>query len=253
MELASSLDIGSGKTVILDDYFNHETKKDDNGRTITWHYKWDEWQNGGYSLWGKVFNNFGAATTTLSAEPTEKNLAGASVYIIVDPDTDQETSDPKYVTPQDADAIAGWVKGGGVLAIMANDLGNCDLEHTNLLAAKFGIQFNMDSVNHVEGNKYEQGMVMVNGPNEVLTTAKKLYLKEISTLRLSPPAKPLLIHNGAAIMATAKYGKGAVFVVGDPWIYNEYTDGRKLPSDYDNYKAAQDLSRWLLTQARKNK
>ena len=43
------------------------------------------------------------------------------------------------------------------------------------------------------------------------------------------------------IMAVAKYGKGAVFVLGDPWLYNEYTDGRKLPAEFENYQAACDL------------
>jgi unsaturated rhamnogalacturonyl hydrolase len=95
-------------------------------------------------------------------------------------------------------------------------------------------------------------MVLVKDPNDVLKTAKTLYLKEISTLKLSPPAKPLLQHNGAVIMATVKYGKGSVFVVGDPWLYDEYTDGRKLPAEYDNFKAAKDLSRWLLSQTRRN-
>ena len=52
-------------------------------------------------------------------------------------------------------------------------------------------------------------------------------------------------------MAVAKYGKGTVFVIGDPWLYNEYTDGRKLPVDFDNYEAANDLVKWLLTQAKK--
>ncbi len=109
----------------------------------------------------------------------------------------------------------------------------------------------MDSLNHVEGNKFEQGKVMVTGPNEVLWTAKTLYLKEISSLKLSPPAAPLLIHDGKVIMATARFGKGAVFVVGDPWVYNEYTDGRKLPADYDNFKAAQDLARWLIENSKR--
>jgi unsaturated rhamnogalacturonyl hydrolase len=52
-------------------------------------------------------------------------------------------------------------------------------------------------------------------------------------------------------MAVAKFGKGTVFAVGDPWIYNEYTDGRKLPADFENFEAAQDLSRWLIEQSRK--
>lgn len=253
MEMAPNLSVGKGKTVVLDDYFNHETKKDDAGRTIAWHYKWDEWQNGGYSLWGKVFNSYGAATATLSAEPTIANLANASVYIIVDPDTDKESTEPKYIQPQHVKAIADWVKKGGVLAIMANDGPNCELDHLNDLVTTFGIKFNKDSLNHVEGNKFEQGKVMVTAPNVILRTAKTLYLKEISSLSLSPPAKPLLMHNGNVIMATAKYGKGSVFVVGDPWIYDEYTDGRKLPADYDNFKAAQDVSRWLIAQAKGNK
>jgi unsaturated rhamnogalacturonyl hydrolase len=50
-------------------------------------------------------------------------------------------------------------------------------------------------------------------------------------------------------MATAKFGKGTVFAVGDPWFYNEYLDGRKLPAQYPNYKAATDLVEWLLKQA----
>jgi len=50
-------------------------------------------------------------------------------------------------------------------------------------------------------------------------------------------------------MAVARVGKGAVFAVGDPWFYNEYTDGRKLPADFDNYNAARDLAQWLLAGA----
>ena len=53
-------------------------------------------------------------------------------------------------------------------------------------------------------------------------------------------------HNGDVIMATAKLGRGVVFAIGDPWLYNEYVDGRKLPPEFENFKAAQDLSRWLI-------
>jgi unsaturated rhamnogalacturonyl hydrolase len=250
METANKVAVGRGKTILIDDYFNHETKDDDRGRLITWHYKWDEWDNGGFSIWGNAFENLGARLDTLSVEPTATNLARASIYIIVDPDTPSESTDPKYVQQKDADVIASWVKRGGVLVLMANDFGNCDLEHFNLLAAKFGMQFNLDSLNHVEGNKFEQGKVLVSAPNEVFGAGRILYLKEISSLKLSPPAKPLVTHNGNVIMATAKYGRGTVFAVGDPWLYNEYTDGRKLPSEYENLKAGQDLGRWLLGQTR---
>jgi unsaturated rhamnogalacturonyl hydrolase len=92
--------------------------------------------------------------------------------------------------------------------------------------------------------------VLIPVGNEIFKNAHTVYLKEISTLKLSGVAKPILNQNGAVIVATAKFGKGTVFVLGDPWLYNEYTDGRKLPAEYDNFKAAKDLSKWLLQQAR---
>lgn len=52
------------------------------------------------------------------------------------------------------------------------------------------------------------------------------------------------------IMAVAGVGKGTVFAVGDPWLYNEYTDGRRLPPMYHNFRAGKDLAIWLLEQAR---
>ena len=34
----------------------------------------------------------------------------------------------------------------------------------------------------------------------------------------------------------------------DPWVYNEYTDGRNLPPDYDNLAGAAELIHWLVEQ-----
>ena len=51
-------------------------------------------------------------------------------------------------------------------------------------------------------------------------------------------------------MAVAKYGKGTVFAVGDPWLYNEYMDDRKISAkEYQNYKAADDLVKWAISQS----
>ena len=46
----------------------------------------------------------------------------------------------------------------------------------------------------------------------------------------------------------AKYGKGTVYAMVDPWLYNEYTDGRKLPAMYDNLAGGEELVRWALKQ-----
>ena len=78
-----------------------------------------------------------------------------------------------------------------------------------------------------------------------------MYLKEISVLNVKAPAKAMVTKDGDVIIATAKVGKGTVFAVGDPWLYNEYLDGRKLPAEYPNYKVAEDLVKWLLKQSQK--
>jgi len=192
-----------------------------------------------------------ALTKYLDAEPTARGLKGADIYIIVDPDTEKETMKPNYMNESYANVIADWVKAGGVLFIMANDAGNADLQHTNILASKFGIKFNEDNYNLVQADKFEQGAVMIPANNTVFKTAKKVYLKEVSTLQLNATATPVLTKEGKNIVATAKYGKGSVFIVGDPWIYDEYADGRKLRSDFDNFKAAQDMVKWAIDQSKK--
>jgi unsaturated rhamnogalacturonyl hydrolase len=77
-----------------------------------------------------------------------------------------------------------------------------------------------------------------------------MFLKELSPLTVKAPATALITKGDDIIIATAKYGKGSVLAVGDPWLYNEYVDGRKLPAAYENYKAAEDLVQWLLKQTK---
>jgi unsaturated rhamnogalacturonyl hydrolase len=250
MEIAPEETVGRGKTVLLDYYFNNEYRKDSAGNQATWHYKWEEMDNGGFSLWGHVFQNFGARTAALKDAPAAQNLKGAGVYIIVDPDTKEETENPHFVEPAHVKAIADWVKAGGVLVLMGNDVGNAEFDHFNELAGAFGIRFNKDSKNRVQGNNFVEGKIEVPAGHAIFRTARALYLKEISTLALSKPAESAMQHNGDTVMAVAKYGRGTVFAVGDPWLYNEYVDGRKLPPEFDNYKAAKDLSRWLLERSR---
>ena len=58
----------------------------------------------------------------------------------------------------------------------------------------------------------------------------------------------MLAEGPDIFIATAKFGKGTVFAMVDPWLYNEYTDGRKLPAAYDNFAAGNELVRWVLDQ-----
>ncbi len=239
-----------GLTVKLDNYFNAEFKKDVTGKLMPYHYQWNEKANGGFSLFGHVFNAYGFKTETLKDAPTANNLKDAAVYILVDPDTKEETATPHFLEAENIKNIVDWVKCGGILVVLHNDKGNTEFEHTNQLMKNFGIQFKEDSRNHVEGT-YSDAAAFTFKNNEVFKTAKKVYLKEISTLSLSKPAKPVLTDKKDTIIAVAKVGKGTVFAVGDPWFYNEYTDGRKLPAEYENYAAMQDMVKWLIDQTKK--
>jgi len=248
MELRDDELNGKGKTVLLDYYFNNEWKKDATGKMVRWHYTWEDKSNGGYAMLGEIFRRHGATTKSIEKWPTSFDLKSASVYILVDPDTDKETERPRFINGKDAISISNWVKNGGVLVLLSNDAGNAEFRNFNNLAAKFGIQFNEDNKNLVKGDNFSEGAVFVPENHSILGDAKRLYIKEFSSLSIKEPAIPVLTHNGDVVMAISKYGKGTVFALGDPWIYNEYLDGRKLPADFDNYEAAVNWVKWLLKQ-----
>jgi unsaturated rhamnogalacturonyl hydrolase len=80
---------------------------------------------------------------------------------------------------------------------------------------------------------------------------KKIYIKEVSDINLSGTAKSILTENGKVLIAENKFGKGYVFAIGDPWIYNEYIDHDRLPESFENRKAAENLTDLLLGYAKK--
>lgn len=252
MEMSQEAQSGRGMNVVLDSWYDAETRKDITGTVIPFHYKWEEMDNNGYSFFAHAFHRFGVDTHTLYAAPTAQNLAKADIYIITDPnfattpDNPHYNPHPNYIQPQDARAVADWVRNGGVLLLFANDRANSEFEHLNTLADQFGITFNKDIRNRVDGHQFEMGKLTFADGNPIFKNARTIHMKEICTFGIKPPAQAVLTDNGDTLMAMAKYGKGVVFAVGDPWLYNEYTDGRKLPGNYQNYLAAQDLVRWAV-------
>jgi unsaturated rhamnogalacturonyl hydrolase len=250
IEMLPTLSYGKGKSVLLDYYFNHETRMDA-GKPIRFHYIWEEQDNNGYSIFGKLFHKYGVETKSLETAPTAQNLKGADMYIIVDPDTTSENKTPNYIQPKDINAIYNWVKAGGVLMLLGNDSPNVEFTHFNQLAAKFGFQFNYVSNNRVIGNQFEMGAIKINSGNAVFKTANKIYIKEYASQKLTGPAKAALMQGNNIVVSVTKVGKGTVFAVGDPWFYNEYTDGRKIPKEFENYKAAEDVVKWAIDQTKK--
>ncbi len=115
MEIAAENKIGKGKTVGLDNYFNHEFRKSITGEQETFHYLWNDRMHSGFSLFGSIFQELGADLTTITVAPTIQNLKDLAVYIIVDPDTKKETADPNIMYKNRIATKTDRVKKGGVI------------------------------------------------------------------------------------------------------------------------------------------
>jgi hypothetical protein len=243
-----TLDGFTQKTVGLDNWYNHET----NAKTgKIFHYTWEDTQNSGFSQLGDLFKSKGALLKTIAAKADAKSLAGTDVYIIVDPDTTSENPKPNYILAGDIKAISKWVKNGGVLLILANDKPNCEFTHLNNLGKEFGLHFNPVTLNPVTGKDYNMA-AETNLPNHALFKGvNKIYMKEVCSLGLSKGAKAVLTDNKQVYIAETSFGKGYVLAVGDPWLYNEYIDHAMLPADFENLKAANNLTEFLLSKVKK--
>lgn len=234
--------------VVLDNYYNRETESQ-TGKL--YHYLWSDSANSGFSEWGKIFREKGASLDTLQQRPTAAHLEKADIYIIVDPDTKAESPSPHYLEKRGIDAITRWVREGGVLVLMSNDSGNCEFQHFNDLAARFGLHFNEVRLNHVTGTRWDMGGITALPASPVFAGVHKIYMKDVSSLSLRAPAEPVLTRNGEVFMALSHVGKGYVFAVTDPWIYNEYIGHKYLPESFDNDKAAANLTEYLVGLSKK--
>jgi unsaturated rhamnogalacturonyl hydrolase len=233
-----------GQAVVgLDNWFNRET----NAKTgKPFHYLWTDKEWSGYSRWGKIFESRNAQLKTIE-KPVASVLSGLDVYIIVDPDTTTESKSPNYIMADDIKAIKKWVKKGGVLAILANDAPNSEFTHLNMLMQNFGMKFNHVTLHPVTGTNFEMGASKDFSDHPLFKGVSKIYIKEISNISIGGKAKSVLTENGKVLIAEAAYGKGYVFAIGDPWIYNEYIDHDRLPESFENRKAAENLTDMLLS------
>lgn len=251
--LTGSSLVASAQTVTLDYFFNRETRKDKQGKEIRFHYLWSERANSGFSIFGDVFKKEGFKLDSLETAPTLANLKGSDVYLIVDPDRPKENPKPNYIEAEHIAAISAWVKQGGVLVMFANDSANVELPHFNKLANVFGMHFTNEMQNHViDDAHFEDGAIVIKN-NPVFKTAKKIFMKDVCSIDTKNAAKPVLKNGaGATVIAAAKFGKGNVIAIADPWLYDEYVNGR-LPKEmgFENDKAAQDLVLWLKSLVKK--
>lgn len=248
MELIEEGFPGAGQKVGLDYHFNKEFRKDWNGNKEQFHYTWEDTQHSGFLWLGDTFRNYGAETVAIKEKPTKANLQDLNVYILVDPDDKKETDAPNFIDKKVIKTIKKWVGNGGTLLVMTNDSAHCDLPHVNELIKVFGLSFTYKDINMVQGREFSMGAVNVGSGNTVFPNVSKVYIKELVTLNTNSAASKILTKDSEVIMAEVKYKNGNVLVVGDPWLYNEYVDGRKIPMEYQNFQAAKDLAKYILSK-----
>jgi unsaturated rhamnogalacturonyl hydrolase len=251
MEQISTEALGQGKTVLVDAWFNSQTRKNAAGQMELFHYKWDDDANSGFAFFGRAFQRYGVQLAEEKTAPTGADLKKAQVYVIASPDIPAKNPTPHYMDDASGAVIAAWVKDGGVLVLMENDPANAEFTQFNTLSDRFGIHFNPVLVNHVVGADYEAGKIMIPAGTGVFARAHEAYMKDTCTISVKGMAKIVVSKNGEGMIAVAGYGKGVVVAVVDPWVYNEYTDRRnKLPVEYDNFEGAIDLAGWAVKQAK---
>ena len=221
--------LGAQTVVALDGYHNAEQPMPD-------HYQWAGGSPGSFSKLANGFREHDVELPTLRARIDAATLQGVSLLMIVDPDTPNETPDPKYIEDEEIDAIAKWVNDGGRLVLLGNDKGNAEFTHFNRLASRFGIQFLEETYPKTSA----KAILVATGKHQIFEDGLKAYLVEVAPLKLVAPAEPMLTHEGTDVMALAHVGRGIVFALGDPWLYDEYIERN------DNVRIATNLSTMLL-------
>jgi unsaturated rhamnogalacturonyl hydrolase len=231
LALSGALQAGTltGKTIAVDGWHNNEEQL---------HYRWEGTYGGGYSQFGKILTTMGARLRTIRERISAKSLEGVDCLIIVDPDTPTEAKNPQYLSDAENAAVENWVKAGGRLLLLGNDQGNSEFEYFNRLARRFGVEFIEKRHLNAAGKSWIKMPVPQQHP--IFAGARFVYIEDLAPLKVDTKrASVLLTDNNEAIMAIAEYGKGIVFALGDPWLYNEH-----IGND-DNRKVAQNLFRYL--------
>lgn len=222
------------RVIAVDGWHNNEKQP---------HYRWDGAYMGGFSKLGAMLKSLGGELRTIGEPVSAASLKGVDCLIAVDPDTPAETASPQYWTASEVAAVDKWVRDGGTLLLLGNDKGNAEFEHFNELATKFGVTF-------VEGKHATSAGVTklrLKGPaNPVFEGALEFYAVDVAPLKITHNKPEILLSESSVpLMAVLKHGKGAVFALGDPWLYDEYI------ATADNTRIGENLFRYLLWTKKK--
>ncbi len=237
----------AGKTILFDSWFNAETRKRPDGGEEAFHYKYNDDAPSGYSFFSRMFQQYGMRPEALTHAPRAEDLSRAAVYVIVSPESAASRPGAHLMDAASSNAIAAWVKSGGVLLLMEGASASTDFEHVDTLSDGFGIHFSAAS-HELPGESGEALVTIPEGTGGIFKVAHTAFEGDVSTTAATSPAMGILTDKGRGLMAVSHAGSGVVFANGSPWLYNEYTDGRNAAQDQDNFAAGQELVRWGVGQ-----
>jgi hypothetical protein len=188
-----------------------------------------------------------------------RTLADVNLVLIANPSDKAVGTNPppSHVSATDIEVLSDFVRNGGGLIIMENQENhNLDVEDTNKLLARFGIQAT---------NLYTDAKKLVLPKDTPIIGGLRWAYYTGNLLRLDPshPAKPraLVLNDlnqkpvggprdqSGCLLATAEPGKGRVVVVTDSgWItdavFSEEGVGTVAIKGQDNWEIFRRLARW---------
>jgi hypothetical protein len=196
----------------------------------------------------------------IHAEPlTAKTLSGVELVLIANPSDKAVGTQPPphHFSAKDIDALTSFVKNGGGLIVLGNQENhNLEIEDTNRLLSRFGIQFtNL----YTDAKKLilPESAPVIGGLRWAYYTGNLLVLDSkhsakpralaANDLTVKPLGGPR--DQAGALMATAELGKGRVIVVTDAgWISNDALSGKGIGDvsikEQDNWEIFRRLTRW---------
>jgi hypothetical protein len=204
--------VQAARIVALDGYHKNEAN-------YPGHYRWETTDPGGYSRLASIIHGLAGQTRTIVEPLSATNLKEVDVLLIVDPDTQAKTPEPKYISDDEITAVDAWVRGGGHLLLFGNNEGNSEFQHLNRLASRFGVQF-VESTYRDSRGKSDFYPVST---SPQLGVGSYAYIVDAAPLQISNPAAEVLLRDaGSPIMVQVPHGGGTVVALGDPWLYNEH-------------------------------
>ena len=161
-----------------------------------------------------------------------------SAYWIVNPDNLVHTRSPNYISDGEIDELHAFVSAGGTLILFANDPVNCEREHLNRLAGRFGLHFNADQTGDEaipvapDGVLFDKRLVLVYMWGCTLTVADDAQVAfSVANDRDQP------VHG--SVIVGIHYGEGKVLATGDAGSWSNASIGRR-----DTREVFRRIMRW---------